>query len=238
MNSVWGGTTEGAFFNPTKFDQHRTIQLAEDYTRDKNSKDSWYCMGVDVGRLGDMTEVVVIKVTPAPTGVPLKQIVNIYTFEDDHFEKQAIAVKRIFTRFKCDMCVVDGNGIGIGLVDYLVRDQIDPDTGDLLSNWGVVNDDDKIYKKWETDDTIKNAMYIMKANQPINSDLYAYCQSQLNSGKLKFLIDETVAKNKLLGQAQGKKMTALQRAEYLRPYVETSILKSQMIVYINCPPTA
>lgn len=72
-------------------------------------------------------------------------------------------------------------------------------------------------------------MYIMKANQPINSELFAYCQTQLNSGKLKFLIDESVAKNKLMSQSQGKKMTTLQRADYLRPYVETSILKSQMM---------
>lgn len=68
-------------------------------------------MGVDVGRLGDMTEVIILKVTPARTGVSLKQVVNIYTFEEDHFEKQAIQLKRLFTQFKCDMCVVDGNGI-------------------------------------------------------------------------------------------------------------------------------
>lgn len=93
----------------------------------------------------------------------------------------------------------------------------------------MYNDDDRRYKQWETEDTIHNAMYIMKANQPINSELFAYCQTQLNSGKLKFLIDESVAKNKLMSQSQGKKMTTLQRADYLRPYVETSILKSQMM---------
>ena len=53
-------------------------------------------MGVDVGRFGDMTEAVIIKVTPAPTGVARKQIVNIYTFEAEHFEKQAIHLKRLF----------------------------------------------------------------------------------------------------------------------------------------------
>ena len=31
-----------------------------------------------------------------------------------------------------------------------------------------------------------------------------------------------------MSQAQGKKMSASQRADYLRPYVETSILKSQL----------
>lgn len=110
-NSIWAGTVEGAFFNPQKFDQHRVLQLAQTQYDHGTSKDGYYCMGVDVGRLGDMTEVVVIKVTPARTGVSLKQVVNIYTFEEDHFEKQAIQLKRLFSQFKCDMCVVDGNGI-------------------------------------------------------------------------------------------------------------------------------
>ena len=109
-----------------------------------------------------------------------------------------------------------------------MRDQVDPDTDEPLYNWGVYNDDDRKYKEWVTPETIHNALYIMKANAPINSELYAYCQNQLNNGKLCFLIDESVAKNKLLAQAQGKKMSQAQRADYLRPYVETSILKSQM----------
>lgn len=123
--------------------------------------------------------------------------------------------------------------VGAGLVDFLVIDQEDFDTGETMWNWGVYNDDDRLYRKYETPDTIHNAMYIMKANQALNSEMYSYCQSQLLSGKLKFLIDENIAKNKLMGQSQGKKMSASQRADYLRPYVETSILKSQMMNLIQ-----
>lgn len=228
-NSKWAGNIEGAFFNTTKFDQCRVLNIAEtSYNRGLNSK-GYYVMGVDVGRFGGCTtEVVVIKVTPQATGVPAKQIVNIYTFDEDHFGLQAINLKRLFKQYKCNMVVVDGNGIGAGLVDYLVQDQTDPDTDEPLYNWGVYNDDKKIYKKFETPDTIRNAMYVIKANAPLNTELYSYCQTQLLAGKLRFLIDENVAKNKLMAQAQGKKMTPLQRADYLRPYVETSILKSQM----------
>lgn len=127
------------------------------------------------------------------------------------------------------MCVVDANGLGAGLVDFLVIDQIDPDTDETLYNWGVYNDDERRYKQFETPDTIHNAMYLMKANQAINSDLYAYCQTQLQAGKLKFLIDTAVAKNKLMGQSQGQKMSAAQREEYLLPYHQTDFLKSQMM---------
>ena len=128
------------------------------------------------------------------------------------------------------MAVIDGNGLGIGLVDELVLDHDDPDTGELLPNFGVYNDDDGKYKKFENENTIKAAMYIMKANTTINSELYAYTQAQMRSGKLRFLIDEDRAKTKLQGQTQYKRMGAEKRAEYLRPYVMTSILRDQMII--------
>lgn len=228
-NSIWAGNIEGAFFNSSKFDQCRILNIAETKYNKGISSKGYYALGIDVGRIGCSTEVVVIKVTPAPTGVAVKQIVNIYTFEEDHFGLQAIKIKRLFNQYKCNIAVVDGNGLGVGLVDFLVEDQIDPDTDETLYNWGVYNDEERVYKKFETPDTIHNAMYIMKANQPLNSEMYSYCQSQLLSGKLKFLIDENVAKNKLIAQAQGKKMSPNQRADYLRPYVETSILKSQLM---------
>ena len=71
-------------------------------------------------------------------------------------------------------------------------------------------------------------MYIMKANTALNSEMYAYCKNQINIGRVRFLISETVAKSKLMAQAQGQKMSAAKRAEYLYPYTQTSILRDQM----------
>ena len=96
-----------------------------------------------------------------------------------------------------------------------------------------MNDEDNKYRNMKTDDTINDAMYIMKANQVLNSEMYAYCQTELNSGRVVFLIDENIAKNKLLAQAQGQKMSAVQRAEYLKPFTQTSILRDQMLNLIT-----
>ena len=92
-----------------------------------------------------------------------------------------------------------------------------------------MNDEDNKYRNMKTDETINDAMYIMKANQALNSEMYAYCQTEINSGRVNFLVDESIAKNKLLSQAQGKKMSQSQRADYLMPFVQTSILKDQML---------
>ena len=226
--SKWTGDVESAFFSTANFDKHRVINLAENQYSNKTSKDGYYLLGVDVGRFGCTTEACVIKVTPSASGTLLKRLVNIYTFDEEHFGLQAIKLKRLFNLYKCKVAVIDGNGLGAGLVDFLTMDNYDPDTGETLWNWGVINDEERKYKNMETANTIHGAMYIMKANQVLNSEMYAYCQSQMSAGRLLFLIDENVAKNKLLAQAQGQKMSQNKRAEYLLPYTQTSILRDQM----------
>ena len=121
------------------------------------------------------------------------------------------------------------DNVGIGLVDYLVKDQIDPDTQELLPNFGVLNDDEGLYKKFRTNDTETDALYIIKANAPLNTEAYSYAQTQLSGGKVKFLIDEMQAKSRLMTTKVGQSMSSSQRADYLKPYILTSILREEML---------
>lgn len=228
FNSIWAGSVEGAFFDMEKFAKQRTIEFAEHCYSNRSSKDAYYVLGVDVGRKGCTTEVCVCKVTPSTVGLPTKKIVNLYSFDEEHFGLQSIKIKKIFRDFKCRAAVVDANGLGIGLVDFLVLDQTDPDTGEELGNLGIINDDEGFYRKFENENTVRHAMYIMKATNTINSELYAYTQNQLLSGKLCFLIDDNIAKNRLESQSQMKKMNRASRNDYLQPYVMTSVLREQM----------
>jgi hypothetical protein len=159
----------------------------------------------------------------------LKTLVNLYSFEDEHFETQAITLKRLFYKYKARRLVIDANGLGIGLVDYMVKSQIDPETGEVLPDFGVYNDDDNFYKKYRTGVTEFDAMYLVKANAPINTEAYSYAQAQMNAGKVKFLIDEQQAKVKLMGTKAGAAMDANKRSEYLMPFTLTTILREQML---------
>ncbi len=229
MESLWTGDVESAFFNSVIFDKRRILQLPEYKNNGRTNEKGYYILGVDVGRKDCNTEIVVIKVTPAPTGVPRKQIVNIFSYKAEHFGLQAIHIKRLFNQFNCRAAIIDGNGLGHGLVDMLTMDQQDPDTGETLWNWGVINDDDGDFRQMRTAETITDAMYIMKANASLNTEMYAYCQSQMRNGKILFLIDDNAAKGKLLSQAQGQKMSDRQRLDYLFPYLQTNVLKDQML---------
>ena len=227
--SVWSGTVEDAFFNAEVFDKHRVLNQPEYEYSGRSSKDAYYVISVDVGRKGCASVACVFKVTPQPQGNALKTLVNIYTYDEEHFEDQAINLKKLYHKYNARSIVIDGNGLGIGLVDYMVKNQIDPITNETWFNFGVENDDEGFYKKYKTEDTIQDAMYIIKANAPINTEAHANAQSQLSSGKVKFLLDERTAKAKLLNTKLGQNMTPEERAEYLKPFTLTSILKEEMM---------
>ena len=231
--SEWSGDAENAYFSSERFDKHRVLLQPEYEYSGRSSKTAYYVLGVDVGRKDCTTECMVFKVTPQAQGSALKTLVNIHTMEAEHFGLQAIHLKKLFYKYKARTIVIDANGLGAGLVDFMVTDQIDPDTGDILPNFGVGGATwenwEKDFKKFKTPDTELDAMYLIKANAPINTEAHTYVQTQLSSGKIKFLIDETQAKNKLMTTKVGQAMTPDKRAEYLKPFTLTTVLREQML---------
>ena len=227
--SKWSGTVEDAFFRGEIFDRNRKLQKPEYENSGRSSRQAYYILSVDVGRKGGDTVVCVFTVTPQSQGTSIKSLVNIHTMHDEHFEDQAIKLKRLFYKYKAQRIVIDANGLGIGLVDYMVKSQTDPETNDDFPDFGVVNDEEGFYKKFRTNDTEYDALYLLKANAPINTEAHANAQSQMSSGKVKFLIDERMAKNKLMVTKIGKSMKPEERAEYLKPFTLTSILREEML---------
>lgn len=227
--SIWSGSAEDAFFNSDMFDKHREIKQPEYEYSGRSTKDSYYLLSVDVGRIGCSSVVCVFKVIPQPEGNSIKKLVNMYTFDEEHMGIQALRIKSLFYKYKAKAVVIDGNGLGVGLIDFMVIKSIDEATGDEYPAFDVINDTEGLYKKFKTVDSEKEAIYIIKANAPLNTEIHSNCSAQINAGKVKFLEDERFAKSKLLGTKVGENMTPEQRAEYLRPFTLTSILKEEMM---------
>lgn len=227
--SKWAGSVENAFFRADVFNRNRILNQPEYEFSGRSAKSAYYIISMDVGRKGCDSVATVIKVTPQSMDRDLKSVVNIYTFTDEHFEDQCIKIKRLYYRYKAKRLVIDGNGMGIGLLDYFVKSQTDAETGEFFPDFGIFNDEDGYYKKYRTPNTEYDAIYVMKANAPINTEAHSTLQAQLASGRIKFLIDEKTAKNKLMGTVKGEKMTPNERAEYLKPFTLTSMLSEELL---------
>ena len=232
--SIWSGDVDNAFFSAQKFDKYRTLRQPEGEYSGRSTKSAFYVLGVDVGRIGCTTQVMIFKVTPQPQGSAIKSLVNLYTYEAEHFEEQAINIKRLYFKYKARKVAIDTNGLGIGLLDFMVKAQ-QTDDGQYLPPFGIDNDDEGVYKAYfrGVNDVQKDAIFQIKANAPINTQAYSYAQTQMSSGKIKFLIDEAEAKAKMMDTKVGQNMSIDQRNDYLRPFVLTTILRQQTLNLIQ-----
>lgn len=229
--SRWSSGSENAYFAAEVFDRYRSLQEPV-FEREENlGKGVGYIMAIDVGRFSDQSEVAIWKYIPQTGTTSTKHLVNIVSFEQMHFSEQAIEIKLLYNRYKPEKVVIDGAGLGAGLVDELIKPQVDVRTNQYLNPWGVANDDKGYYKQFKTADTIDNLLYIIKANASFNTEMYANLQTQLTTGKLRFLIDERQAKMKM-DASRAKKfkdMTEDEKANWIVPFTQTSLLKDQMV---------
>ena len=231
--SRWSGTVEDAFFSAETITRNRILNQPEYEASGRSSKAAYYILSADVGRKGCDTVVCVFKVTPQPQGAAIKSLVNIHTLNDTHFEDQAIQLKKLYYKYNARRLVIDANGLGIGLVDFMVKPQVNPETLEIMPDFGVYGgtQEDAVqeYKKYRTAQTEQDALYLLKASAPINTEAHTITRSNLSSGKVKFLIDERIAKQKLMNTKIGQNMKPEERAEYLKPFTLTSILKEEML---------
>lgn len=52
MNSIWGGSSEDAFFSSEAIERHRVLQKPEYEASGRSTKQAYYVISVDVGRKG------------------------------------------------------------------------------------------------------------------------------------------------------------------------------------------
>lgn len=229
--SQWSIGSENAYFPAEIFDRYRALQEPSFQREENLGRGVGYVMSIDVGRFRDQSEVVIWKYIPQMGTTSTKHLVNLVSFAGMPFDEQAVEIKLLYNKYKPERVVIDGAGLGAGLVDELIKPQVDIRTNQYLAPWGVFNDKEGYYRQYISADTIRDLLYIIKANAPFNTEMYANLQTQLSTGKLRFLIDERQAKLKM-DASRAKKfkdMTDEDRASYIVPFTQTSLLKDQLV---------
>ena len=79
----------------------------------------------------DASAVFINQMLPTKTGRFMSNIVYGDTFEGMHTEDQALVIRKLYDEYSCDYIVLDCTGLGLGVYDALVRDMVDPDTGEV-----------------------------------------------------------------------------------------------------------
>ena len=181
----WVGCSDGALVNINRLMNCRCLTVANNASLNDNEE---YYIGVDVARSqktsNNQSSAVVGRVmrNSDKSRIISIDIVNIIKIPNIlNFTAQAIRVKQIQKRYKAKMVIVDGNGLGSGLVDELLKESIDPITGDNLGCWDTINDDNTPEIPYSP-----KIVYNLKA-QSCQNEVVTTFIDMVDSGKLKLL---------------------------------------------------
>lgn len=141
----WVGCSNGALVDINKLMACRV--LTEPVLEIQNVDDEFY-IGVDVARSentsNNKTAISVIKVhrNKNTNRIVFIDIVNVYSVPATmNFTDQACLVKKFKKNYHAKMVIADGNGLGSGLVDELLKPSYDKITGEYLGCFDTINTD-------------------------------------------------------------------------------------------------
>jgi hypothetical protein len=181
--SKWVGATDGALVDINKVMSLRNIRKPE-MNGDKKYD---YVLSMDVARSNkdsnNQSSIAVLKIYRGKNGrITQIRLVNIINLPNGlNFNAQAIELKKVKKMYNAKAVVVDGNGLGSGVIDELLQESFDPDTGDSLGCWGTINTDQQPELS-ESEDIVFNLHA-----QGINSDIIINFIDMIEGKKLTLL---------------------------------------------------
>lgn len=181
----WVGCSDGALVNINRLMNCRSLTSSNNNALNDNEE---YYIGVDVARSqktsNNQSSAVVGKVirNSDKSRIVSIDVVNIINIPNIlNYTAQAARVKQIQRRYKAKMVIVDGNGLGAGLIDELLKDSIDPITGEKLGCWDTINDDNIPEVPYSS-----KIVYNLKA-QSCQNEIVTTFIDMVDSGKLRLL---------------------------------------------------
>lgn len=220
--SVWSGGSEDSYYSYELISQCRKLVRPE-FKPEANFKDGFYIMAVDVARFeGDQTVALIFKVYTIGERYKI-HLVNIKLMNSTHFKDQAIYIKQMDNLFDFKAIVMDINGNGAGLADYLIDEQED-DTG-YYQPYGFLNKNK--YSNTEKRFSVKK-LYGIEANRQFNSECFTNAHLILSLKRVSLLINERQARRVFGKYKSWNKMNPVKQANKLIPYAQTTKLQDQL----------
>ena len=147
FESRWVGSTDDALVDINKLMNCRSLTTPMISFNKENEE---FYMGVDVARSQKASNnqssmavgrVIRNKDTKRIISVDIPNIMTISNVLN--FSAQACLVKKTKESFGAKVVIADGNGLGAGLIDELLKESYDPITGAYLGCWNTINTDNE-----------------------------------------------------------------------------------------------
>ena len=174
----------------------------------------------------DATALSINVATPTDSGYA-SHFVYMQTFEGKTTDEIGITIMRYFNHYKCTDLVLDTNGVGLPVYDFICQQQYDSETGETYDAMCSCND--PLMAERCKDKNANKCVWTIKAYEQFNSDAATMLRAGIQTGNLSLLINEYDAEDvvkKIPGYAS---MTIQEQALLLMPYAQITALVNEMV---------
>lgn len=150
------------------------------------------------------------------------------TFEGLKTDELGMIVMKYFYEYQCTDLVLDTNGIGLGVYDFITKDQICQENGKRYKAMTCINDKD-MAERCKVRDANK-VVWSVKANANFNNEICVLLRNGIQNGKINFLIPEQDADSSLKETYKGYfKMSPTEQAKLKMSYIQTTFAVYELV---------
>jgi len=148
-------------------------------------------------------------------------------FEGLTTDELGIVIMRYFYHYKCTDLVLDTVGNGLGVFDFIIKDQYDPETGETYGALTACNNDEMAARC-----KVKGArkvVWCIKASADFNSNAAIGLRASLKNGEISLPVDSHDALEVVRKIPSYSNLSEKEQTEIIMPYVQTSMLINEAI---------
>ncbi len=252
MECMWIGDGDGSFFKLNALNQARQIEnvllplqfYSTDHPVPDPPKDGKRVLSLDIALMASTSKkkndasAFFINDLEKTSNVSYKgNIVYGETFEGLTTDQLGLIAMRYFYQYKCTDFVIDTNGVGLGVYDYVIKPHSDPKMGEEYQAMTCINDDSMAIRCKEPD--AKKVIWSVKANSKFNSQICIALRDAIANGRM-FLPKNEIVVAEYLGKHFKfyKKSTPTEQVKIKTAFIQTTmaiyeLIKLQTIVTDN-----
>lgn len=243
MECLWFGDTDGSLFKFDELTARRRLRKAfpplnfcnDKITIPKLTATGKRILSIDVALMqstkkkkNDASAIFINDLIQVNDTAYQSNFVYGETFEGLKTDELGMIVMKYFYEYQCTDLVLDTNGIGLGVYDFITKDQICQENGKRYQAMTCINDKD-MAERCKVRDANK-VVWSVKANANFNNEICVLLRNGIQNGKINFLIPEQDADNSLKETYKGYfKMSPTEQAKLKMSYIQTTFAVYELV---------
>ena len=175
----------------------------------------------------DATSIFLNQLMPTGSNKLVSNITYSKNQEGLRTDEQALAIRKLVDEFDADYLVIDCKGVGLGVVDLIMADLYDPNTGITYPALSCCNNKE-IADRCRVPDAPKK-IYAINGNSTFNSQCALGLREALKQNQVRLLVSEYDAEDLLMDIPGYNKLSPQDKINLKIPYLNTTLLANELV---------